>query len=163
MKNVLLALSLPAISVTALADATSHCGPSEQIIYSCRIKDSRKVVSLCASKDLSSKSGYLQYRFGRPAKIELEFPKERQNSRQQFRYTHYFRFQIDRTEVSFKNAGYEYTVYNDYDGEESVPKRETGVRVNTTELPCGNLATQKLFMLGEVLPGDEEKVQGDSE
>lgn len=154
------ALSLICISVTALAEAPTHCDPSEKIIYNCQIKGSPKVISLCASKDLSQKSGYLQYRFGRPGKIEFEFPKERQSSQKRFQYAHYFRFQVDRTEVSFKNAGYEYTLYNYYDGDEKPPESESGVRVNTSTLACGSAATDNLFTLKEVLPCDEANALG---
>lgn len=163
MKRTLLVLALTCISVSALAGAPSHCITLEQVIYSCKIKNSQKVVSLCASKDLSAKSGYLQYRFGHLGKVELEFPDERKNSQTQFRYAHYFRFQIDRTEVSFKNAGYEYALYSYYDGEEKPPKSEAGVRVNKTMLPCGGDVADNLLNLKDVVRCDEDNSLGGCE
>jgi len=100
----------------------SLCAQDEHIIFSCAVKHAAKlpakVVSLCASKDLSKERGYLQYRFGLPGKVELEFPKSRQGTQQQFHYTHYFRAQVDLTEISFNIDGYEYQIFDDYNGEE---------------------------------------------
>src|ERR1044071_2779627 len=60
----------------------SLCARTEQIIFSCLTKRSgssspttpAKIVSLCASRDLDKERGYLQYRYGLPGKVELEFP-----------------------------------------------------------------------------------------
>src|SRR5262249_11408484 len=72
----------------------SLCATSEKIIFSCPVKRPAKIVSLCASKDLTSDRGYLQYRFGLPGKVELEFPKDRTATQQKFQYSHYFRAQV---------------------------------------------------------------------
>src|SRR5437868_6678757 len=48
----------------------SLCAKSEHIIFSCVLKRTAKIVSLCASPDLDKERGYLQYRFGLPAKVE---------------------------------------------------------------------------------------------
>src|SRR6266851_2325141 len=77
------------------------CAKDERIIFSCPVKRPAKIVSICASKDLTSEHGYLQYRFGLPGKIELEFPKERTGTQEKFHYTHYFRAQFDLTEIDF--------------------------------------------------------------
>lgn len=59
-------ISLPADAVE------SHCQEQEQIIFSCSL--GKKMVSVCASTDFSSSSGYLQYRFGQKNALELAFP-----------------------------------------------------------------------------------------
>ena len=97
--------SLPAQSPGAL-QPNSLCAKDERIIFSCPIKRPAKIVSVCASKDLTSDRGYIQYRFGLPAKVELEFPKERNGSQQKFQYSHYFRARVDETEISFTVNGY---------------------------------------------------------
>ena len=107
----------------------SLCARNERIIFSCRIKKPAKIVSLCASKDLTADRGYLQYRFGLPGKIELEFPKERTGTQQKFQYTHYFRAQVDLNEISFNIEGYEYQITDDYNGEEKPPQSIEGVSV----------------------------------
>src|SRR6266404_2428089 len=77
------------------------CAQDERVIFSCPVKRPAKIVSVCASKDLSSDRGYLQYRFGLPGKVELEYPKDRQGTQRKFHYTHYFRAQFDLTEIDF--------------------------------------------------------------
>jgi len=95
-----------------------------------QIKNSALIVSICASKDLTSDRGYLQYRFGLPGKIELEFPKELTGTQQKFQYTHYFRAQFDLTEINFTVNGYNNSVFDDYNGEERPAVSSQGVTVN---------------------------------
>jgi hypothetical protein len=115
--------------------ANSLCTKDERIIFSCPIKRPAKIVSVCASKDLTSDRGYIQYRFGLPAKVELEFPKERQGSQQKFQYSHYFRAKVDLTEISFTVNGYEYQVTDDYNGEEKPAQVIQGVMVTASGKP----------------------------
>ena len=109
--------------------ANSLCAKDERIIFSCVTKRAAKIVSLCASKDLTNDRGYLQYRFGLPAKIELEFPKNRQGTQPQFHYSHYFRYQVDLTEINFTIDGYDYQIFDTYNGEEKPKISEQGVNV----------------------------------
>ena len=111
------------------------CARNERIIFSCPVKRPAKIVSLCASKDLTSERGYLQYRFGVPAKIELEFPQSRTGTQQKFQYTHYFRAQVDLTEISFSSNGYEYQITDDYNGEEKPAQVTQGVSVTAPGKP----------------------------
>jgi hypothetical protein len=106
------------------------CAKDERVIFSCPLRRPSKIVSVCASKDLTKEKGYLQYRFGLPGKIELEFPKERQGSQAKFEYTHYFRAQFDLTEINFTVDGVNYSVFDDYNGEEKPAVSEQGVSVN---------------------------------
>src|SRR5712671_7874378 len=107
-RDVSTSFSLPAIQSAASKSLqpNSLCAKDERIIFSCPVKRPAKIVSLCASKDLTSERGYLQYRFGLPEKIELEFPKSRTGTQPQFQYTHYFRARVDLTEISFSSNGY---------------------------------------------------------
>src|SRR5689334_25339939 len=88
--------------------AASLCEKSEKVIFSCSIKKSGKIVSLCSSVNASKDQGYVQYRFGLPGKVELEFPKTLSGTQAQFKYSHYFRAQVDETEISFTSEGYQY-------------------------------------------------------
>lgn len=115
--------------------AGTLCAADERIIFSCPIKRPAKIVSLCASKDLTSDRGYLQYRFGLPGKVELEFPKERTGTQQQFQYSHYFRARVDLTEISFSINGYEYQITDDYNGEEKRAQLTQGVSVTAPGKP----------------------------
>jgi hypothetical protein len=149
--------------------ANSLCGKTEHVIFSCRTKNSAKqasrspgkIVSLCASPDLDRERGYLQYRYGLPGKVELEFPQSRVGTQQKFRYTHYFRYQVDLTEISFNIDGYEYSLFDDYNGEEKPAISTAGVSVRAPgkdkEVSFVCLARTKTdySALQEVLPGVE--------
>ena len=113
----------------------SLCAKDERIIFSCPIKRPARIVSVCASQDLTSDRGYLQYRFGLPEKVELEFPKDLKDSQKKFQYSHYFRARVDLTEISFTINGYEYQVTDDYNGEEKPAQTIQGVSVTAPGKP----------------------------
>jgi len=106
------------------------CAADERVIFSCALRQPARIVSLCASKDLTNEKGYLQYRFGTPEKVELEFPKDRTKTQQQFEYSHYFRARVDMTEINFTVSGVSYSVFDDYNGEEKREVSEQGVSIN---------------------------------
>ena len=114
---------------TSTLQPNTLCAKDERVIFSCPVKRPAKIVSVCASKDLTSDRGYLQYRFGVPGKIELEYPKDRNGTQQKFHYKHYFRAQFDLTEIGFTIDGYEYSVFDDYNGEEKPAISSQGVSV----------------------------------
>src|ERR1043165_300663 len=117
-KPTLLNIGLLLISVIVMTPRTNSsagapalntlCAKDERVIFRCLLRRPAKVVSVCPSKDLTSDKGYLQYRFGVPGKIELEFPKDRANTQQQFEYSHYFRARVDLTEINFTVDGVSY-------------------------------------------------------
>jgi len=109
--------------------ANTLCAKEERVIFSCPVKRPARIVSLCSSQELTSGKGYLQYRFGLPGRIELEYPKDRSGSQAKFRYTHYFRAQVDLTEISFSVNGYQYQITDDYNGEEKPAQSVQGVSV----------------------------------
>lgn len=127
--------SAAALAKTAPPQSPSLCAKDERVIFSCPVKRPAKTVSLCASKDLTSERGYLQYRFGLPGKIELEYPKDRQGTQAKFQYTHYFRAQFDTTSINFTIDGYEYSVFDDYNGEEKPKISTQGVSVTAPGKP----------------------------
>jgi hypothetical protein len=110
--------------------ARTLCATDERVIFSCVLRQPAKVLSVCASKDLTNEKGYLQYRFGMPGKVELEFPQDHANTQQQFEYSHYFRARVDMTEINFTVNGVSYSVFDDYNGEEKPEVMEQGVTIN---------------------------------
>ena len=138
------------------------CASDERVIFSCPVKRPAKIVSVCASKELTSDRGYLQYRFGLPGKIELEYPKDRKGTPEQFHYTHYFRAQFDLTEISFTINGYEYQVFDDYNGEEKPAVSSQGVSVTAPGKPkevsfvCRTKPKADYTDLPAVLPGGRD-------
>jgi len=160
-KVILLAVIWMLLLVATRQDApgttqASLCLPTERVVFSCSLKRSAKLVALCSSKSLTKETGYLQYRFGLPGKVELEFPKQREGSSQAFRYHHYFRAQVDLTEISFTNDGIEYTVFDNYNGEEKPATSDEGVTVSQkgkdTTLSCNGRAKVDFANLDTVLP-----------
>src|SRR5262245_59396824 len=97
-------------AASKVVPAPSLCEETEKVVFSCQLKNPAKIVSLCSSTKLTKTEGYLQYRFGVPGKIELEYPKQRSDAQKSFHYSHYFRAQVDETEISFSSDGYTYTV-----------------------------------------------------
>jgi len=106
------------------------CAKDERVIFACMLKQPAKIVSVCASKNLTSETGYLQYRFGSPGRVELEFPKDRTGTQQKFKYNHYFRARVDLTEINFSVDGVSYSVFDDYQAEEKPAVSEQGVAIN---------------------------------
>jgi len=123
--------SLARASAEPPRETNTLCAADERVIFSCALKQPAKIVSVCASKDLTSDKGYLQYRFGLPGKVELEFPQDRTNTQKQFEYSHYFRARVDMTEINFTvNGVISYSVFDDYNGEEKPQVSEQGVSIN---------------------------------
>jgi len=137
------------------------CRVDEKVMFSCPVRNGTRLVSLCGSKDLTDKTGYLQYRFGRARKIELEFPTQRQGSQEMFRYAHYFRPQVDRFSVSFAIGDYTYTVFKNYEGDIEPKVNEAGVQLTLPgqvdhELPCVGLGNGNLHELESIVPCDKD-------
>jgi hypothetical protein len=170
-------LSLGALAVWVTANAgnatrdqgglqqNSLCAKTEHIIFSCLTKSAgkqaksaaRKIASLCASPDLSRERGYLQYRYGLPGKIELQFPGSTSETQKKFQYSHYLRYQVDLTEINFQIDGYEYQIFDTYNGEEKPAIAEQGLRVTVpakskeVNFTCVTKASADYSNLTEVL------------
>lgn len=97
----------------------SLCAADEQVVFSCSIKE--KIVSVCASSELSPTEGYMQYRYGRPQKTELTFPEKTVAPNA---FTNYIGLTYSGTSeahLRFIRGNYGYIVYsgNDESGEYS--------------------------------------------
>ena len=89
----------------------SHCVSKEETLFSCQIKGSEKILSLCSVYEGKPEEVYLQYRYGLKGKVEFEYPQARKNSLGKFK---------DQTErnghnweksISFENFSYKYQVF----------------------------------------------------
>lgn len=67
----LIAVAFLAVNIPAIA-GENLCGTDEITYFSCRSK--QKLVSLCGSARIDETKGYIQYRFGSKAAVELAFP-----------------------------------------------------------------------------------------
>ncbi|HMT94315.1 hypothetical protein [uncultured Thiothrix sp.] len=77
---------------------------------------------------MAKDQGSLVYRFGKMGKPELSISEQAEACLNAFTYSHYFRAQVDRTDISFKNKEYEYQVFDNYDSE-TKPIYQQGVHV----------------------------------
>jgi len=159
-----LSLSLATASNVAQLQPGSLCERDEKIVFSCTLgKQAKpgKVVSLCSSKELTKEQGYLRYRFGVPGKIELEYPKDGERPHEAFKYSHYFRAQVDETEISFSLNGYEYSISDDYNGEEKPVHHSQGITIKPPNngkpvtLNCRERAKAQYGDLADVFPAVE--------
>ena len=153
-----LSLSLATASNVEQLQPGSLCERGEKIVFSCALTKPPKIVSLCSSKELTKNQGYLRYRFGLPGKIELEYPKDGERPQEAFKYSHYFRAQVDETEISFSLNGYEYAIFDDYNGEVKPVHNSQGIRVTPPNkgkevtLNCRGRAKALYGDLPEVFP-----------
>jgi hypothetical protein len=161
MRNPVISLLLLVPATTAVAGG-SHCAPGESIFFSCAVGKGEKVVLLCASRDLTATSGTLYYRFGAPAKIELEYPSRPHGAARKFKHAHYSRYQTSRVELSFAIGSKTYALF-DYFEESQKPKYLRGVRVTTagvqsqeTLLSCKGPVTSRLYQLEDTVPCDAD-------
>ncbi|WP_348756823.1 hypothetical protein [uncultured Aquincola sp.] len=67
-----LATGSAAATPAATPAAASLCQPGEDTVFSCPA--GRKQIAVCASPGLGATGGQLQYRFGRPGAVELQYP-----------------------------------------------------------------------------------------
>lgn len=127
------------------------CTSAETTYFACPTTAGR-VIALCGAGGRS-----LQYRFGRPDRIELRYPPTAGDSASRFRHAQYARHQVERVEVAFSNEGVDYAVFDYTEGR----KRRAGVRVTGTsgkehELACARPAQSRLAELKGVVPCDTD-------
>ena len=89
---------------------TSLCSPNEVVIFSCRANT--KTISICASHDLSSSSGYMQYRLGSKSNVELVFPERKVHPRGHFTDSSVIYSRGSASYLSFVNGSFKYLLYD---------------------------------------------------
>jgi hypothetical protein len=85
------------------------CYSHEEIYFSCPVGE--KIISVCASGNVSPENGYVQYRFGRPGKPELQFPKESDPPLDRFFITDFYGGNLNSVHLKFKLGNFTYVVY----------------------------------------------------
>ena len=94
---------------------TSLCAAEEATFFNCAVAEGGKILSICGSKEALNYRGrgYVQYRFGRPGRVELEFPRGRRR-RPADDFTLDFKQARGRShfaELRFDSGNYRYTVH----------------------------------------------------
>ena len=155
---------VPAPGTTISPAVVSLCRANEQVFFNCKAANG-KLISLCGSKRLTATTGHLQYRFGKIGAVELQFPEKLEGSQREFRYDHYFRYRVDRSDITFKSGGYEYTVFDYWDGDMKPEGRTSGVTVQSlskeqdyVQIDCRVRGVSRLVALEEVVPALEPSV-----
>ena len=88
----------------------SLCGTTEVALFSC--PTAYKLVSLCASRDLSQTSGYLQYRFGTKTKLDFQYPENKVHPYKKFIRSGIGYARGGEEHISFSNGSYMYVLYD---------------------------------------------------
>ncbi len=108
------------------------CTDNENVLFSFKIANSAKTLSVCQSK---TKPDFIVYRFGTKDKIELEFPENKADSWSKFTYSYYLRGGgagnegKDLNYLSFENGGYIYEIYQEFTAEDNI----TNVGIKITD------------------------------
>lgn len=101
----------------------NFCTDNEEVLFSFKLENSPKTVSVCVS---NTQSDYIVYRFGTKDKVELEFPANKADSWSKFIYSYYLRGGgaenegMDLNYLSFENGGYEYQIFQEYTAKDNV-------------------------------------------
>jgi hypothetical protein len=89
-------------------DATL-CTSQENIYFSCPL-DGGKIVSVCASGNDKPSTGYVQYRYGTPEKVELIYPRKEVSPMGRFFVVNASEGSVNKDIIKFKNGKYTYIV-----------------------------------------------------
>ena len=126
MKRIFLAAGVVAImSGSVLAAPGTHCGPGETVWFNAALDGSSKTVSICGSSKLDGGDAWLQYRFGRPGRVELAFPEKPAGNMSAFTYRRYTRPGTTYLKLDFKNGGYTYAILEGFDDQADTPSSAT--------------------------------------
>jgi hypothetical protein len=112
MKKKVAVFFLPAfaISVAVAASGDTLCKSTERIVWSCHA--GKKTYSVCASADLTSDAGYMQYRVGASAKSEFVYPASPSHPSGKFALN----MGPHGASLDFDNSGFNYSIAEDARG-----------------------------------------------
>ena len=140
-----------AAAPAADARPESFCTARETVVFACR--SGAKLVSVCASADISASSGYLQYRFGKPGAgaIELTLPQDERLPPASATGENVAFSGGGGSWLRFANGSHSYVVYSGIGrwGDDGQTVEKEGVRVEhkgktVAELACSGPLTSEL-------------------
>jgi len=140
-----------AIPLAAAAASSSLCAREETAYFECAMADGKRLAVCGALPDR------LQYRFGRPAAVELAYPAAPEEGPQALLIAHYQRYRTDRLTLRFGRDGVGYTVFDHQEN----GHRRSGVEVKAAdarvhELVCAGRVVSRLGELVGVAACDRE-------
>lgn len=123
-----------------VASAVTHCKKGEIDYFTCKIKNSEKIVSLCGSafRDSSyatadiNDDAWIQYRFGKPERLELIYPAKKLPLVSKFSGEYILANDHRLYALMFKSGGYTYEIQSS-PGLRGIVVTGRGVKV---EMPC---------------------------
>ncbi len=124
------------------------CTADEIVLFSFKVEDSQKVLSICEEKNKS----YIVYRYGTKDNIELEYPEDKTDYLG-FSYTDADDYPDDASDVdltkylSFTNKGYYYTI-REYKSE-TMKQLEADILI--TDLFTGEVVTTNRAQSGSII------------
>ncbi len=142
--------------VCAHVQANTLCESEETTFFNC-LTNSKKIISLCGSPDITKEKGYLQYRFGKKGKVELTYPENKNPSASKFFYVLYTRPSAFYSNIKFTNSGIGYEIFINSDPEMK-PVKSSGVTVTTDKktatIQCKELITASIQKLEGIVSCD---------
>lgn len=140
------------------------CTDDEEVLFSFKIENSAKILSICLSK---KQPDYIVYRFGTKEKIELEFPEIKSDSWTKFTYSYYLRGGgkenggMDMNYLSFENGGYEYQIYQEYTAKDELTKVGVKIKEKSTnkETDIKGLSNTKIGSLINLRGNNKIKIE----
>ena len=84
----------------------SLCTGTEKTYLSCETEN-HKIISVCGALPNA-----LQYRFGRPSRVELRYPEDASKGTSTLLYAHDVEGNDDSTDLNFTNGSYHYQVFD---------------------------------------------------
>ena len=131
------------------------CAAGEDARFSCAAKNG-KVISICASPDLSATTGSIQYRFGRPGAVELSYPADPATGRTALTWNTQNHASSQSFNVVFQNGGFTYTVY-DQDTMGSASQNGSGILIEKPSaepisIACTGPTILNIDSLEKILP-----------
>ncbi len=147
-------VAAPASGAPATVNGTL-CTANEDARFSCAAKNG-KVISICASPDLSATVGSIQYRFGRPGAVELAYPADPATGRTALTWNTQNHASSQSFNVVFQNGGFSYTVY-DQDTMGSGSQNGSGILIEKPgaepiSIACTGPTILKIDSLEKILP-----------
>lgn len=110
------AVGLGLVVCGPVAFAAGHCQAAETTYFSCRIKDTANIASLCGASPspktdaAGAGEGWMQYRFGPADRIEFSFPTDKKDSLAEFDGERLLRPRSSAATVTFRHQGVSFTV-----------------------------------------------------
>jgi len=155
--RLLISILFSVLSVQVFA-GNNHCSKEEKVVFSCAVN--KKIVSICASQNLSPTAGYMQYRFGKIGAPELLIPQLNEHPLKHVQVDAYQAASGQGGAISFKNGEYTYSVHwSSYrsdsltENDSSIWNGESGLKIVRKEKIVAN------FKCGKVSSGDVLEVE----